>query len=222
MSLLNPARLRSEVEARETRKIKVFEHILDLCYHKIMITNQQCDDCCCIFMCPSVVFGMPLFNLMDCIRFIMMKLVEKGFEVHLAIPNNIFISWKKESNPDYSRQMYLLEAPTTINGSGSRGNNLALMPSGIYNNKKYTSSNSGINSGSNRGNSGISSGSSSGNSEGNYKLFSSKPGNKKEKEKNYRPIEDYRQTNIGSSNGGYASSLDDIDLFHSKLDELLA
>ncbi len=207
MSLLNPARLRSEVEAREARKIKVFEHILDLCYNKIMTTNQQSADCCCIFMCPSVVFGMPLYNLMDCIRFIMMKLVEKGFEVHLAIPNNIFISWKKESNPDYSRQMYLTEAPAIMNGfkSSSKGNNLALMPPGSSYHKKYTSGSSGSNN--------I-------NADSNYKLFSSKPTVKKEK--NYRPIEDYRQTNIDSSNGGYASSLDDINLFHSKLDELLA
>lgn len=186
MSLLNPTRLRSEVDAREARKIKVFEHILDLCYNKIMSTNRQCGDCCCLYACPSVVFGMPLFNLMDCIRFIMMKLVEKGFEVHLAIPNNIFISWKKDSNPDYSRQMYMLEAPIK---------NVS-PPSSTYN-KNY-------------------------NTPSNYKLFSSKPIAKKEKEKNYRPINDYGQTNIDSSSGRYASSIDDIDLFHCKLDELLA
>jgi len=184
MSLLNPAKLRSEVEAREARKIKVFEHILNMSYNKIMTTNQQTDDCCCIFICPSVVFGLPLFNLMDCIRFIMVKLVEKGFEVHLAVPNNIFISWKKESNSDYSRQMYQLEAPIRI---GARDNKFAaLMPL-------------------------------SGSRESEYKLFSSKPGTKKEKEKNYRPIEDYRQT----SNDTRGYNLDDIDLFHSKLDELL-
>jgi len=214
MSLLNPVRLRSQVEAREARKIKVFEHILDLCYNKIISTNQQCDDCCCIFTCPSVVFGMPLFNLIDCIRFIMVKLVEKGFEVHLAIPNNIFISWKKESNPDYSRQMYLLEAPAVMNGSGTRGNNLALMSPVSSNYKNNNNSNRNSN------------GSTNIDGNGNYKLFSSKPGMKKEKEKNYRPIDDYRQTNInsgiGSSSGGFVSSLDDIDLFHSKLDELLA
>ena len=200
MSLLNPARLRSDVEARETRKLKVFEHILDMCYNKIMTTNQQTDDCCCIFTCPSVVFGLPLFNLMDCIRFIMVKLVEKGFEVHLAVPNNIFISWKKESNPDYSRQIYQLEPPAS-----SKSNMLSLMPPLSTNYNTFSSRHSN-NRGTSNGNS----------SDGEYKLFSSKPANKKEK--SYRPIEDYRQTSGGS--GGYA--LDDIDLFHSKLDELLA
>ena len=206
MSLLNPARLRSEVEAREARKIKVFEHILEMCYKKIMTTNQQTDDCCCIFTCPSVVFGLPLFNLMDCIRFIMIKLIDKGFEVHLAVPNNIFISWKKESNPDYSRQMYQLEAHSGIS-SGS--NKLALMPP-LSNNYNTTSYRHNSNRSASTGNGSCSA--------DEYKLFSSKPANKKEK--SYRPIEDYRQTSGGSSTGGYA--LDDIDLFHSKLDELLA
>ena len=114
MSLLNPNKLRSEVQAREARKIKTYERILEMCYNKILTTNKQCDDCCCIFTCPNVVFGLPLFNLFECIRFIMEKLVEKGFEVHLAIPNNIFISWKPESEKraQYSRDLYQLDKPT--------------------------------------------------------------------------------------------------------------
>jgi len=128
----------------------------------------------------------------------MVKLVEKGFEVHLAIPNNIFISWKKESNPNISRQLYQLEAPPLA--SFNKSNKLALMPPKNDNNF------------------------------GNeYKLFSSKIHNKKEK--NYRPIEDYQQSDIGISNIGMSNmglssndnyNVDDINLFHSKLDELLA
>jgi hypothetical protein len=191
MSLLNPSKLRDEVEARELRKIKVFEHILDICYNKILITNQQCDDCCCIFACPSVVFGLPLFNLMDCIRYIMIKLVEKGFEVHLAVPNNIYISWKQGSNPDYSRKMYQLE-----NNNSSNGFLLTDKPNKSYGN----SSNYGI-----PGNS----------SNGEYKLFASNK-NMMKKEKTYRPIEDYRQNSV---NNNYNS--DDIDIFRSKIDEIL-
>lgn len=212
MSILNPARLRSQVEAREARKIKVFEHILDMCYNKILITNQQIDECCCIFTCPSVVFGLPLFNLIDCIQFIMIKLIEKGFEVHLAVPNNIFISWKKESNPDYSRKIYMLDTPSKIN-------NLALMPpnnlsdfitnkhnKNNYNFKNYENNENNENYENNKNS-----------IKNDYKLFENKMG--KKKEKNYRPVEDYRQISIDSKIGGY--KLDDIDLFHSKLDELL-
>jgi hypothetical protein len=149
---------------------------------------------------------MPLFNLMDCIRFIMIKLVEKGFEVHLAIPNNIFISWKKESDPENSRRMYQLTYPTypayPTQNTGSQ------FP--VDKPRRL-----GLEYGSGQGMSVNS---------GEYKLFSSRSGSgtgsKKEKEKNYRPIEDYRQTKSSAIEGSY--SIDDIDLFHSKLDQLLS
>jgi hypothetical protein len=179
MSLLNPNKLRSEVQAREVRKIKIYERILEMCYNKILTTNKQCDDCCCIFICPSVVFGLPLFNLYECIKFIMEKLVEKGFEVHLALPNNIYISWKPESEKraQYSRDLYQLN-----NGDKP----LAL---------EYKSNNSIVSDKSER------------------KLFVNKPEQKKEK--NYRPINDYEQ----ESNIIY--NTDSIDLFRTKLDQLL-
>lgn len=207
MSILNPARLRSEVEARETRKLKVFEHILEMCHNKIIITNQQTDNCYCIFTCPSVVFGLPLFNLMDCIRFIMVKLVDKGFEVHLAVPNNIFISWKKDSNSDYSRKIYQLETSTNslYNNGTTISNKLSIMPT-IRSNSSISSFKHSRNK------------SDSNEDTNEYKLFSNKPANKKEK--HYRPIEDYQQTSTQSSIDGY--SIDDIDYLHCKLDELLA
>lgn len=175
MSLLLPSKLRGEVEAREARKIKNFEKILESCYNKILNTNKQSDTCCCVYTCPSVVFGLPLFNMYDCINYIMTKLVEKGFEVHLAVPNNIFISWKKESNPKNSNRYLQLEYSNMI-------------PENTINKKNNERPRE-------------------------RKLFSS---NNQQKEKNYRPIEDYIQT---SNNINY--NQDDINLFQSKIDELL-
>jgi hypothetical protein len=170
MSLPLPSKLRSEVEAREARKIKNFEKILESCYNKILLTNKQCDACCCIFTCPSVVFGLPLFNMYDCINYIITKLVEKGFEVHLAVPNNIYISWKKESNPKNSNQYLAIEYPNI---------------------QQKTS---------------------------NYpqerKLFSAT--NTQQKTKTYRPIEDYKQ-----SNTDFNYNQEDINLFRSKINELI-
>lgn len=200
MSVLNPARLRNEVESRDARKIKIFEHILQMCNNKIMIANQQTDECCCIFICPSVVFGQPLFNLMDCIKYIMIKLVEKGFEVHLAIPNNIFISWKHNSNPNNSRNLYQLEAPIINNTTtNTKNNKLSLMHPHTYSTQPHTYSNKTHN---------------------DYKLFMNKTMHNK-KEKNYRPINDYMTTSINSNNTKNEYTLDDIELFHNKLDEIL-
>lgn len=211
MSLPTPSKLRGEVEAREARKIKTFEQILDMCYNKILLTNKQTDSCCCIFTCPSVVFGLPLFNMADCIHYVMVKLVEKGFEVHLAIPNNIYISWKDGSDANYSKKLYQLDSSPfststrkpqqpAIEYQPLSSNSFKANSSSSYANNKDTQNQP-------------------------RKLFTNKP--TLQKEKNYRPIDDYMQTGgfdnysgLGSRNdNGYGSN--DLDIFTSKLDELL-
>ena len=101
---ININKLRTEVQERENRKYKTFEKVLELCYQKILTTNKTSDECCCTFICPQVIFGLPLFNLMECINFIMEKLIEKGFDTHLALPNHIFISWKQKEHENTINQ----------------------------------------------------------------------------------------------------------------------
>jgi hypothetical protein len=158
---VNINKLRNEVQAREDRKIKTFEKVLDMCYQKILNTNKTSDECQCTFICPQVIFGLPLFNLMDCIKFIMEKLVEKGFNVHLAFPNHIYISWKTEEqkqnqyNNEYNYNTYMqLGAPKQQLKLG------------------YNQTNGNGNS----------------TEKSERKLFMNKT---KEKPKQYRPIEDY-------------------------------
>jgi len=94
MLTLNINKLRSEVEARENRKFKTFDKVLELCNQRILYSNEKTNDLCCVFQCPNVVFGLPLYNINECIQYIMEKLVEKGFVVSFTYPNNIYISWK--------------------------------------------------------------------------------------------------------------------------------
>jgi hypothetical protein len=94
---VNVNKLRTEVQFRENRKYKTFEKVLESCYQKILNTNKTSDKCCCTFICPQVIFGLPLYNISECITFIMEKLIEKGFETYLALPNHIYISWQPNS-----------------------------------------------------------------------------------------------------------------------------
>ena len=107
------AKLRSEVLTREDRKFSTFEKLLEMCYTKIITTNKTSSEFSCIFVVPRIVFGLPLFDMEESIKYIMSKLVEKGFETHLALPNKIFISWRPESeqNATYCRELYQLDAP---------------------------------------------------------------------------------------------------------------
>jgi hypothetical protein len=94
MLSININKLRSEVEAREQRKTKIYEKILDLCYQRILNNNKKSDDYSCTYIVPNVVFGLPLYDVNECVTFIIKKLTEKEFDIVFAYPTTIHISWK--------------------------------------------------------------------------------------------------------------------------------
>ena len=130
MLTLNINKLRTEVEEREKKKLKIFDNVLEMCYKKILNTNKQYDNYSCTFIVPNVVFGLPLYNVGDCVKFIMDKLIDKGFEIYFALPTTIHISWKPEST-NYVPQNNQIEYYNTLNPqnqliikyNGSNGSN---------------------------------------------------------------------------------------------------
>ncbi len=201
---INISKLRNEVLNREDRKYKTFEKVLDICYKKIITTNTTSDECCCTYICPQVIFGLPLFNLDECIKFIMTKLVEKGFEVYLALPNNIFISWQLESEKKAQQltQYYQLGTPRKqLKLEYNNSNNNLNKFSTQYINSINSINNNNTNTNSNSNNSNNTNNTNSNNSNTNNKQ--------------YKPIEDYNQTNNIIYNNN------DIDLFNNKINNLL-
>jgi hypothetical protein len=85
-NFINIKNLQSEVAEREKRKIQTFEKVLDNCYSKILQTNNKTNDCICLYTVPSVMFGIPMYNLSDCIKYIMDKLTNKGFRLGMIAP----------------------------------------------------------------------------------------------------------------------------------------
>jgi hypothetical protein len=194
MLTLNINKLRNEVEERENKKNKIFETILDLCYQKILNMNKQNNDYNCTFIVPNVVFGLPLYNVGDCVVFIMDKLVEKGFEIYFAPPTTIHISWKpKEQN----HNNYLnIQSNNQLDYYNTLNQQHKLMI-------KYNSSNNNSNHNNNNNNH-------------NNNNLNNNIQSKKNNQKNiqYKPIDDYKQL----SNSIYDS--DDLDLFQNKIDNL--
>ena len=102
MLSINITKLRSEVEAREQRKLKIYEKVLDLCYQRILSNNHKNDEYACTYIVPNVVFGLPLYDVDECVKFILDTLISKGFEVIFAIPSTIHISWKPKGHTSKS------------------------------------------------------------------------------------------------------------------------
>ena len=103
--MLSINQLHREIEDRMEKKKNVYSKILDKCYQRIIITNKKNNNCYCFFSCPTFIFGVPLYNITNCVIYIMEDLSSKGFQVQYTHPNLLYISWFKRSNSiEYKKQ----------------------------------------------------------------------------------------------------------------------
>tara|TARA_Y100000996_G_scaffold341659_1_gene278993 strand:+ start:1588 stop:1920 length:333 start_codon:yes stop_codon:yes gene_type:complete len=67
---------------KEDDKIKIYDKILKKCQQRIIyISNNNMYEC--FFEIPTFQFGCPLYNKMECANYIIDKLTNGGFQVHI-------------------------------------------------------------------------------------------------------------------------------------------
>jgi hypothetical protein len=103
--MLSISDLHSEIEKRETRKSKIYESVLNKCQNRIITTNQKTNDCYCLYVVPTFMFGVPLYNMSDCIVHIMKDLTNKGFKLNYTHPNFLYISWIEKPTKNETKKM---------------------------------------------------------------------------------------------------------------------
>jgi len=195
MLSININKLRGEVEAREQRKTKIFEKILDLCYQKILNSNQKSDDYSCTYIVPNVVFGLPLYNVHECVKYITEKLTDKGFEIYFALPTTLHISWLPIDH--HSRNTQLTIGYDNQYGNQTDNMHYKSIESPKKHKEKYNDKNRDNQNYSNQGN--------HGNHGTNQNII---------KKKEYRSIDDYTHTKP------LIYDPDDINMFQKKLDNI--
>jgi hypothetical protein len=92
-NLLDINKLHKEIEKREERKNKVYEMILHKVHMRIVGINKKSSDCYCFFVVPSFIFGVPLYDMNNCIIYVMKDLTDRGFKVEYTHPNLLYINW---------------------------------------------------------------------------------------------------------------------------------
>ena len=98
-------------ENKEVKNLAVFNHILELCYKKIRHIAEY-GGMCLYYKIPNIVIGYPIYNINNCIEFIVKQLKKSGLYVSvLPPPNNtyIYISWKISEISQKAKNNLLLE-----------------------------------------------------------------------------------------------------------------
>lgn len=123
MKQINIFELQNSINKKENLRISTYEKILERCHQKIKnaASNEQYF---VIYDVPHYIVGLPLYNLNNCIEFIITQLKENGFKVEHKLPKFLVVSW------------YPTQSTNTItyNNQNNPNNNINDIPSYQQNN----------------------------------------------------------------------------------------
>jgi hypothetical protein len=99
MSMINIDELHRINEIRAKERISTYEKVLQKCHERIKtISKKPKNNMFCFYIVPNIIFGVPLYDVNECIIYIVNCLIKNGFNVVYTHPNLIYISWFNKSN----------------------------------------------------------------------------------------------------------------------------
>jgi hypothetical protein len=78
---------------KETYRIKIYERIASKLFRKIKETSEN-EDTYCFFQIPIYIPGLPIYNLTECVMFLLNLIQEKGFKGRYCDNCVLYVSWK--------------------------------------------------------------------------------------------------------------------------------
>ena len=84
--------LNKQIENKKKRAKLVFEKVLESCDRRIQ-SAAAVRAYECVFTVPTFVMGFPLYDVDECMDYVLRKLVSNGFLTDVLPPRSIRISW---------------------------------------------------------------------------------------------------------------------------------
>jgi hypothetical protein len=94
---INAFELQKKQYNKELSRIKIYEKILEKCYYKIKSSSNN-ENTYCFYVIPEYILGVPIFNLTNCVIYLIKKLRENGFICKYCHPLNLYISWYSDES----------------------------------------------------------------------------------------------------------------------------
>jgi hypothetical protein len=100
---LNIEQLHEVHAEREKNKRLVFETIYLRCREKILYANNVKHRMNTWYTIPTVIWGLPLYNVQACVAYLMYRLRLQNFQVQYQSPNRIWIDWTPQERVNYAK-----------------------------------------------------------------------------------------------------------------------
>jgi len=105
LNIFNVHDIHKKQKEKETNRINIYKAITARCFKKIKETSNN-EETFCFFTIPEYIAGLPLYNMTECVMFLLNVLREKGFNARYCDKFVIYISWNLPKP-----NLKLLEAP---------------------------------------------------------------------------------------------------------------
>ncbi len=107
VALRNAKELSQEIQTKRQANKKHFIKILELCQIEIS-KSLELGYTHCIFEVPEFLIGYPLYDINECIVYVLRKLKENDYHVNYYFPKTIYITWPiEETNDDKINNAFL-------------------------------------------------------------------------------------------------------------------
>lgn len=92
MKPLNVRELTKQLQTRQQKRNQSFEKVLEICYNSIR-RNADKNQLFCFFEVPEFIIGLPVYDLNECILYVVEKLRSNDFLVKYYFPRILYVSW---------------------------------------------------------------------------------------------------------------------------------
>ena len=102
---------------REKNRIKIYEAITSRCFKKIKEVSLN-EGTFCFYILPEYIPGYPIYNMTECVVFLLNVLKEKGFNSRYCDNLTIYISWNipKPNLKLLNQPIQIIEKKNAIDG----------------------------------------------------------------------------------------------------------
>ena len=108
MKHLNIKEIHMEQEKKMRHRYQSFDIILEICYKRIQnVIDTFRNTFFCLYEIPEFMIGYPIYDLNECVMYIIQKLSTNGFKVKYFFPRVILVSWENEKTSN----QYALPVP---------------------------------------------------------------------------------------------------------------
>ena len=111
MKQLNIFELQNSIDKKKQNRTNIYETVLEKCHMKIRTAANK-EKYEFYYDVPQYVVGLPLFNINECIDFIMKQLTNNGFNVKYNFPKMLYISWFPPRQEEYMGKKQIKEETT--------------------------------------------------------------------------------------------------------------